>query len=122
MLFTTMRFMVFFGYTNMEMFGGPEVNEWVGPWTTDVILGALAPVMAYLAFTKRGPRIWGLLIAYNCVGDFDYAMGFVTQILNPQVLADGQTILTAIGVAFCLQFLVICLLFRKNTLNHFATH
>jgi len=48
-------------------------------------LGLLAPFIAYLAFMKNGLKLWGALIAYNCIGAFDYANGLLTEYLSPQV-------------------------------------
>jgi len=41
--------------------------------------------MAYLAYKKTGLRLCGALIAYNCIGAFDYANGLLTVYLSPQV-------------------------------------
>ncbi|MCH2046838.1 MAG: hypothetical protein MK212_22170 [Saprospiraceae bacterium] len=54
---TFSRFSVVTFFPGLEMFGGPEPNEWIGPWTTDTTLGLLAPLMAYLAFKKRGSKL-----------------------------------------------------------------
>ena len=120
---TFSRFSVVTFFTGLEMFGGPEPNEWIGPWTTDTTLGLLAPLMAYLALKKRGLRLWGALIAYNCIGAFDYANGLLTEYLSPQVLNPPEMIFGGIGLFLCIQLGIIYLLFNKNVISHFSqTH
>ncbi|MFT7056778.1 MAG: hypothetical protein ACJAR3_002421 [Roseivirga sp.] len=64
---TFSRFSVVTYFPGLEMLGGPDPNEWLGPWATDTTLGLLAPLMAYLAYKKTGLGLWGALIAYNCM-------------------------------------------------------
>ena len=119
-LLTTSRFSVVTSFPGLEMLGGPDPNEWLGPWATDTILGLLAPFIAYLAYKKKGLRLWGALIAYNCIGAFDYANGLLTEYLSPQVSNPPEMIFGAIGLFFCLQLAVMYLLFKKNVINHFS--
>jgi hypothetical protein len=103
-----------------QMLGGPDPNEWLGPWVTDTTLGLLAPIIAYLAFKKTGLRLWGALIIYNSIGAFDYASGLLTEYLSPQVSNPPEMIFGAIGLFFCVQLVVIYLLLNKNVINHFS--
>lgn len=119
-LLTTSRFSVVTYFPGLEMLGGPDPNEWLGPWATDTILGLLAPFIAYLAYKKKGLRLWGALIAYNCIGAFDYANRLLTEYLSPQVSNPPEMIFGAIGLFFCLQLAVMYLLFKKNVINHFS--
>ncbi len=117
---TFSRFSVVTFFPGLEMFGGPEPNEWIGPWSTDTTLGLLAPLMAYLAFKKSGLRLWGGLIAYNCIGAFDYANGLLIEYLSPQVLNPPEMIFGGIGLFLCIQLVVIYLLFNKKVISHFS--
>ena len=119
-LITTGRFSVVTYFEGLEMFGGPDPNEWFGPWTTDTILGILAPFIAYFVYKKKGLRLWGALIAYNCIGAFDYANGILTQYLSPQVSNPPEMIFGALILFLCIQLVVIYLLFNKNVINHFS--
>lgn len=117
---TVSRFSVVTFFPGLEMFGGPEPNEWIGPWSTDTTLGLLAPLMAFLAFKKTGLRLWGALIAYNCIGAFDYANGLLIEYLSPQVLNPPEMIFGGIGLFLCIQLVVIYLLFNKKVISHFS--
>ena len=117
---TFSRFSVVTFFPGLEMFGGPEPNEWIGPWVTDTTLGLLAPLMAYLAFKKTGLKLWGALIAYNCIGAFDYANGLLIEYLSPQTLNPPVMIFGGIGFFLCIQLVVIYLLFNKHVINHFS--
>jgi hypothetical protein len=117
---TFSRFSVVTYFPGLEMLGGPDPNEWLGPWATDTTLGLLAPLIAYLAYKKTGLKLWGGLIAYNCIGAFDYANGLLTEYLSPQVSNPPEMIFGAIGLFFCIQLVVIYLLFNKNVINHFS--
>lgn len=117
---TFSRFSVVTFFPGLEMFGGPEPNEWIGPWSTDTTLGLLAPLMAYLAFKKSGLRLWGGLIAYNCIGAFDYANGLLIEYLSPQVLNPPEMIFGGIGLFLCIQLVVIYLLFNKKVISYFS--
>ena len=117
---TFSRFSVVTFFPGLEMFGGPEPNEWLGPWSTDTTLGLLAPLMAYLAFKKSGLRLWGGLIAYNCIGAFDYANGLLIEYLSPQVLNPPEMIFGGIGLFLCIQLVVIYLLFNKKVISYFS--
>jgi hypothetical protein len=89
------------------MHGGPAPNECLGPWTADTSLGLLAPLMAYLAYKKIGLRLWGVLIAYICIGAFDYANGLLIAYLSPQTSNPPKMIFGAIGLFFCVQFYAV---------------
>lgn len=117
---TFSRFSVVTFFPGLEMFGGLEPNEWIGPWTTDTTLGLLAPLMAYLAFKKTGLKLWGTLIAYNCIGAFDYANGLLIEYLSPQVSNPPEIIFGGISLFFCVQLVVIYLLFNKNVISHYS--
>jgi len=72
-------------------------------------LGLLASLIAYLAFKKNRLRLWGALIAYDCIGAFDYANRLLTEYLSPQVSNTQEMIFGAIGLFFCIQLVVIYL-------------
>ena len=119
-LLTSIRFMVVSFLPSLEMFGGPNPDAWIGPWGADTVLGALAPVMAWLAWKGQGLRVWGLLIAYNGVGAFDYAHGLLTQWLEPSVTQPALMIYASIGISLIVQLTVIGLLFRGDVASSFS--
>jgi hypothetical protein len=92
----------------------------LGHGLRDTTLGLLAPLMAYLAFKKTGLKLWGALIAYNCIGAFDYANGLLTEYLSPPVSNPPEIIFGGIGLFFCVQLVVIYLLLNKNVVNHYS--
>ncbi len=57
-LLTTSRVVVAFSIPTLEMFDGDNPDAWIGPWVADTILGLTAPLLAYLAWRRIGPRIW----------------------------------------------------------------
>lgn len=118
-LITSIRFMVVSFLPSLEKFGGPNPDAWVEPWGADTVLGALAPVMAWLAWKGQGLRVWGLLIAYNSVGAFDYAHGLLTQWLEPTVTQSAAMTYGSIGISLIVQLGVIGLLFRGTVTTSF---
>lgn len=119
-LLTTIRLMVVTFLPSLQMFGGPNPDAWIGPWVGDTILGLLAPAMAWLAWRGHGARVWGLLVAYNAVGAFDYAHGLLTQWLEPTVTQSANLTYGSIGLSMVVQLIVIGMLFRKATVSDFV--
>ena len=120
-LLTSIRFMIVSFIPTLEMFGGPNPDAWIGPWGADTVLGLLAPVMAWLAWRGAGARVWGLLIAYNAVGAFDYANGLLTQWLEPTVTQSAALTYGSIGVSMVVQLIVLRLLFRGEVVESFVS-
>ncbi|MEM6610117.1 MAG: hypothetical protein AAF689_16255 [Pseudomonadota bacterium] len=118
-LLTSIRFMVVSFIPSLEMFGGPNPDAWIGPWGADTVLGALAPLMAWLAWKGTGLRVWGLLIAYNAVGAFDYSHGLLTQWLEPTVTQSAALTYGSIGISFIVQLAVLRMLFRGSVASSF---
>lgn len=119
-LLTSIRFMVITFIPSLEMFGGPNPDAWIGPWGADTILGVLAPLMGWLAFRGQGARVWGLLVAYNAVGAFDYSHGLLTQWLEPTVTQTAALTYGSIGVSLMVQLIVLFLLFRLSVVSSFT--
>jgi len=67
----------------LQMFGGTAPDGWFGPWLSDAIIGFALPLVLYLFWTRRSLAIWGLVVAYNAVGAFDYSQGLITQAIDP---------------------------------------
>ena len=119
-LLTSIRFIVVSFIPSLEMFGGPNPDAWIGPWGADTILGALAPLMAWLAWRGQGTRVWGLLIAYNAVGAFDYSHGLLTQWLEPTMTQSAALTYGSIGMSLIVQLVVLLLLFRAPVASNFT--
>lgn len=62
----------------VEMFGGIAPDAWFAPWLSDTALGFMVPLMVYLFWQGRSIGVWGALVIYNAVGEFDYATGLAT--------------------------------------------
>ncbi|MEM0927895.1 MAG: hypothetical protein AAGI89_01250 [Pseudomonadota bacterium] len=122
MALTIFRTQTIFFVSSVEVFGGPAPNAWLGPWVSDATLGLLLPAMLYILWTKKGVRIWGVLIVYNAVGAFDYAHGLLTQVFHPMPaeMASAQTVYIGIGVFMVLQLIALALLFRRDVATSFA--
>ncbi len=118
MLLTITRFSVVFRLPSLEMFDGTSPDAWFAPWVSDTILGLLVPVMAYLAWSRRGVVVWGALIGYNAIGAFDYVHGLATQWIHP--LDNAALTYGSISLFLALQLAVIGLLFRPDVITHFA--
>ena len=120
--FTTMRAMVIMFIPTLDMLGGINPDAWFAPWVSDAILGVMAPIMAYAAYRSRGTRLWGFLVAYNAVGAFDYAHGIATQWIDPLQTTIHTNAMTygSIGLSMVVQLVVVCLLFRRDVVEHYA--
>jgi hypothetical protein len=107
----------------VEMFGGPAPDGWFGPWLSDAVLGFLVPLMVFLFWTRRGVRVWGVLVIYNAVGAFDYSQGLITQYVSPMPasMATAATVYAGIGLFMTLQLVALALLFRPGTVSHFRS-
>ena len=47
--------------------------------------------MLYLTWKNTvRPKAWGILLAFNCVGSWDYANGHIAQYLHPAVAMLGD--------------------------------
>lgn len=119
-LLTSVRFMVITFIPSLEMFGGLNADAWIGPWVADTILGALAPLMAWLALRGQGSRVWGFLVTYNAVGAFDYSHGLLTQWLEPTVTQTAALTYGSIGISLIVQLFALLLLFRSPVVSSFA--
>ncbi|MCB5199933.1 hypothetical protein LGQ03_11855 [Loktanella sp. TSTF-M6] len=105
----------------VEMFGGPAPDGWFGPWLSDTIIGFALPVMIFLFWTRRGATVWGVLIAYNAVGAFDYSQGLITQMISPMPaqMASAVTVYLGIGLFMTAQIAALGLLFRRDVIAAF---
>jgi len=103
------------------MFGGPAPDAWFAPWLSDAILGFLVPVMVFLFWTRRGVRLWGVLVAYNALGVFDYAHGLGAQSIAPMPveMASPLTVYLGIGLFLASQLVALGLLLRTDAIRHF---
>ena len=106
----------------VEMFGGPAPDGWFGPWLSDTIIGFALPVMLYLFWTRRGAAVWGVLVAYNAVGAFDYAQGLITQMISPMPveMAAATTVYLGIGLFMAAQIAALGLMFRRDVIAAFT--
>jgi len=116
-LITTLRTTAGTLIPNLEMFGGNMSNAWTGPFFVDVVLGVMAPFVAYLAWKKVGKRLWGFLVVYNAVGAFDYLQGLVISIHSPNPANPNMTF--ALVLFMTLQITILLLLFRKDVVEHY---
>mgnify|MGYP006956413812 CR=1 FL=1 len=100
----------------LQMFGGIAPDGWFGPWLSDAIIGFTLPVMLYLFWVRRSVAVWGVLVAYNAVGAFDYSQGLITQFINPLPveIASTATIYVGIGLFMGFQLVALGLLFRRD--------
>ncbi len=105
----------------VQMFGGIAPNGWFGPWLSDTIIGFMVPVMLYLFWTRRSVAVWGVLVAYNAVGAFDYSQGLITQAISPMPveMASAATVYLGIGLFMVAQLVALGLLFRRDVINGF---
>lgn len=105
----------------LQMFGGIAPDGWFGPWLSDTIIGFLLPVMLYLFWRQRSTTVWGILVAYNAVGAFDYSQGLITQIISPMPveMAAPATVYAGIGLFMVAQILALGLLFRREVIAEF---
>ncbi|MGB3406637.1 MAG: hypothetical protein WBA67_04010 [Jannaschia sp.] len=106
----------------LQMYGGPAPDGWFGPWLSDTIIGFILPVMIYLLWARRGTGVWGLLVAYNAVGAFDYSQGLITQIISPMPvdMASAATVYVGIGLFMVFQLIALGLLFRRDVIAEFT--
>ena len=110
----------------LKMFGGVNPDAWLGPWFSDTILGILTPFAIYAAFDLEGPVTWGLLLAFNCIGAFDYAHGLLAQYMHPQIIMVGgapakpPAIYGSIGLGLLFQLINIVVLLTPNTVKYFT--
>jgi hypothetical protein len=105
----------------VQMFGGIAPDGWFGPWLSDTIIGFALPVMLYLFWTRRSTAVWGVLVAYNAVGAFDYSQGLITQAISPMPveMASAATVYLGIGLFMVFQLIVLGLLFRRDVIAEF---
>ena len=117
-LITTLRTAAGTLIPNLEMFDGNLSNAWTGPFFADVVLGVMAPFVAYLAWKKVGKRLWGFLVVYNAVGAFDYLQGLVVSIHSPDPALPSITLI----LFMTLQITILLLLFRKDVVEHYLSN
>ncbi|NET33140.1 MAG: hypothetical protein F6K19_14150 [Cyanothece sp. SIO1E1] len=122
---TFMRAFMGIQLPSLEMYGGVNPDAWFAPWISDTILGILAPIMIYLVIKKKGIKTWGILVAYNAIGAFDYAHGILTQWTDPLIPNGimGTPGLTygAIGFSLVVQLIVLYLLFQPAVMSYFSS-
>lgn len=106
----------------VQMFGGIAPDGWFGPWLSDTIIGFALPVMLYLFWTRRSTAVWGVLVAYNAVGAFDYSQGLITQWISPMPveMASAATVYLGIGLFMVAQIVALVLLFRREVIAEFT--
>ncbi|MEM9304854.1 MAG: hypothetical protein AAGE01_22265 [Pseudomonadota bacterium] len=119
---TVFRAQTVFFLPTIESFGGISPDAWFGPWLADAVLGLLVPVMLYLFWFRRGLQLWGVLVAYNAIGVFDYSQGLITQLFHPMPaeLASPMLVYGGIGVCMLAQFIALGLLTRREVARYFA--
>lgn len=122
---TFMRAFMGIQLPSLEMYGGVNPDAWFAPWISDTILGIIAPYMIYLVLKQKGISVWGILVAYNAIGAFDYAHGLITEWTDPLIPNGimGTPGLTygAIGFSLIVQLIVLYLLFRPSVISHFTS-
>lgn len=106
----------------LRMFGGIAPDGWFGPWLSDAIIGLILPLMIYLLWTRRSIAAWGVLVAYNAVGAFDYSQGLIAQFIDPMPveMAAPATVYLGIGLFMVLQLTALVLLFRRDVIAAFT--
>ena len=78
------------------------------------------------AFDLEGPVTWGLLLAFNCIGAFDYAHGLLAQYMHPQIIMVGgapakpPAIYGSIGLGLLFQLINIVLLLTPDVVKFFT--
>lgn len=104
-------------------FGGEAPDAWLVPWISDSLFGILVPVMVFLLLKARSLRTWALLVAYNAMGAFDYAIGLATQWQHPLPESIGSPIAVygGIGTFLAFQLIAITLLLRQDVIGHFSS-
>ena len=121
---TFMRAFMGIQLPSLEMYGGVNPDAWFAPWISDTILGIIAPYTIYLTLRKRGIKVWGILVAYNAIGAFDYAHGLFTEWTDPLIpngmMGTPELTYGAIGFSLVVQLLVIVLLFRQAVMEYFS--
>lgn len=121
--FTFMRAFMGIQLPSLQMYGGVNPDAWFAPWMSDTILGLIAPFMIYLAIKKTGMKTWGILVAYNAIGAFDYVHGLLAQWTDPLVPNGimGTPALTygSIGFSLLVQLGVLYILFKPSVIAYF---
>ena len=81
--------------------------------------------MIYLVLRKNGIKIWGILVAYNAIGAFDYVHGLLAQWTDPLIpngiMGTPELTYGSIGFSLLIQLLVLYLLFRKSVMSYFTS-
>lgn len=120
---TGMRAFMGFQLPSLQMFGGINPDAWLAPWLSDTILGILVPLMIYLTLRKNGVEVWGILVAYNAIGAFDYVHGLMAEFTDPLIpnglMGSPELVYGSIGFSLALQCLVLFFLFKPNMIRHF---
>jgi D-alanyl-lipoteichoic acid acyltransferase DltB (MBOAT superfamily) len=104
-------------------FGGEAPDAWLVPWVSDSVFGILVPFMVFLVLKGRSLRTWGLLVAYNALGAFDYVIGMATQWQHPlpEAIGSPAIVYTGIGIFLVFQVVAIVLLLRHDVIRHFSS-
>ena len=121
---TFMRAFMGIQLPSLEMYGGVNPDAWFAPWISDTILGLLVPYMIYLVIKKDGMKVWGILVAYNAIGAFDYAHGLLTEWTDPLIpnglMGTPELTYGSIGFSFLIQLIVLYLLFKRSVMTYFT--
>ena len=121
---TVPRIAALINLPQLQMLGGIQPNSWLGPWISDSLLGILTPIMAYLAYKKRGIKLWGMLLIFNGLGAFDYIFGFAAQwsypFISEKAMEAPAMIYGTLVSFFTFQVSAIVLLFRRDVVNYFS--
>ena len=91
LVYTISRGLMVINLPTLKMFGGPNPDGWLTPWGVDTVLGILTPFVIFATLKLQGPKTWGLLLAFNCVGATDYAEGLLAQYQHPAVTMWAHT-------------------------------
>jgi len=123
--FTLSRTPMFVQLPTLKMFGGVNPNGWLGVWVGDTALGLLTPFFMYAALKMKGLKVWAALIAFNCVGAWDYATGAGVEYVDPCVELMGDPANPAMIYGCCglmglFQVINAYLLLSESVMVHFG--
>lgn len=74
--------------------------SWVNPFTGDILIGLTAPIMAFLLARRPSLSVWAAVIAWHCLGIWDYITGVILDFVDPITWAPpGALYLLLAGIA-----------------------
>jgi len=126
LLLTISRAFMAKNVSSLKKFDGVNPDAWLGPWAFDTLLGLLTPYVIFAMLAKKGSTTWGLLLAFNMVGMWNYANSLVTQFVEPVVMLSGdkpdpQTLSLKFGAYLGFQLIVVLILLRSDVISHFLS-